>query len=214
MFPSNWVQCWWHTPFTNNRLPEQLCQRFFQWFDYDPAFPTGFNFVVAAFDLCTWFDVAVTPRMQNPPHNPNQKPALDVYFNVAGTVISISVGSDVAFPRGDSLPPSKGVVVRRWTSLTSNPGNARVNIPCVPVVDVQGGFLTPAAQALWEGTVSNMTNGIISQGVLFRPCVASYRDSTLLPILAVTVTPKLGLLKRRARRSDHAAHFGPKLPPL
>lgn len=196
MFPSQWMQTWMPYPY---QFPGNVAWAL-HWWSLDAPYDPFADFTLLALHhaIVAWHQTIFVGLL----HNTGSPQAVNVNIYIqgsAGLYTGASATPLVTWTVGNTLPLSHGVVVRRYTGVPGPRGRGRLFVPAVPFHDAVGNVLTNARMAAWQAACAHMTDPIIHAGVTFRPCLVSMASGTLTPITQLMVTPRLGLVHRRAR---------------
>jgi hypothetical protein len=197
-------------PFQTNRQVGYYLQWWSLSGPYDPFTDFG---VLALQNAITNWHIAVFPNLVRQPSY-NSRMIVKIYIQGSAGLYSTSwPPAFINYTVAPTLPASHGVVVQRFTAGTGPRSRGRFFVPFVPTADCDGRYLKNAAQATWQASINNLLTPIIHSGVTFTPCLVSYVGGSMVPITRLVVTPRLGLLHRRARVQRHSPSGFPKAPP-
>lgn len=130
-----------------------------------------------------------------------------------GTGLSLSAGPFVARIE-NTLPGKNGVVIHRNDFHSGPNGYGRIAIPNVAISDTDGNALTLAAFNNWQAASQQFSVSIHNAGFNFLPIIASYKFPSNVGVARVTVSQRLGCMRRRARPFSHPIFVRiPAVPP-
>lgn len=208
-FPSNWMQTWINWPLIDHRNFATLLQ----WWSVSIPAPVGWSPVpfVASLDArwrSAWGSI-LTSTVRAAPDDAGY----NVYWGGGGYPANLHFGSGGiwSYPIGNPRPARCGVVVQRYTDSTDRRKRGRFIVPGVDESHLDGDRLTSAGLAAFQGAADIWADSLVDQGVVYRPVVVSYADSTMTEITRHIVRPRLGTVMRR-NRDFIFPHFVPGLP--
>lgn len=208
-FPTRWLQLWLTYPHVGStyRMHSTLF-----WFSIAGTItPPIVDFDNdLGFQLSGWINNLIIPLVSPAPFEIGAANWFyrDVATNNNGFV-------NYVFTQGLSpIPASNCVVIHRETGGISRSSRGMAWMSGLDASQINGNLLTPLALTSFQNVANAMRNNFFVRGGTFTPCMASYKNSTLLPILNAFPSQRLGLLHRRVHeRLVAAPTYGPKPPP-
>lgn len=131
-----------------------------------------------------------------------------------GPFPTYSVERSIYFPLPifNTLPTTQCLQINRFTSEPGRRGRGRSFLSPILESNTKNGYLTDIAESAYQIFAEFLMDTLTFTTAVITPCMPSYKNGTLLPIIKTTVNKRLACVRRR-RNPQPYNNLGPSYSP-